>query len=144
MSYLCDIFGKLNTLNKELQGKHSTLVFATAKIFGFISKLHLYKSCIDQSQYDHFPALQQCSVIPPTASAIISDHLVQLHSDFMYSFSDLQDFIIPDWLTQPFLVDLKDVEVCLQDEMADLKHDIDAQILFKNKSSAMWYDDILC
>ena len=36
VSYLADIFEKLNVLNKELQGANMTLVNSKAKIFGFI------------------------------------------------------------------------------------------------------------
>ena len=41
VSYLADIFEKLNVLNKELQGANMTLVNTKANIFGFISFLEL-------------------------------------------------------------------------------------------------------
>lgn len=37
VSYLADIFEKLNILNNQLQGTNKTLVDAKAKIFGFIT-----------------------------------------------------------------------------------------------------------
>ncbi|XP_026475540.1 protein ZBED8-like [Ctenocephalides felis] len=42
VSYLTDIFEKLNILNKQLQGPNKTLVDAKAKIFGFITNIELY------------------------------------------------------------------------------------------------------
>ena len=38
ISYLADIFGKLNALNKELQGKQKTLMDCKTQIFAFIDK----------------------------------------------------------------------------------------------------------
>ncbi|GFW51603.1 SCAN domain-containing protein 3 [Trichonephila clavipes] len=42
VSYLADIFEKLNILNKQLQGTNKTFVDAKAKIFGFITNIELY------------------------------------------------------------------------------------------------------
>ena len=41
--YLADILGKLNVLNKELQGKQKTLIDCKTKIFAFINKLLFLK-----------------------------------------------------------------------------------------------------
>ena len=41
VSYLADIFEKLNILNKQLQAINKTLVDAKAKIFGFITFIEL-------------------------------------------------------------------------------------------------------
>lgn len=41
VSYLTDIFEKLNMLNKQLQGTNKTLVDAKANIFGFITFIEL-------------------------------------------------------------------------------------------------------
>lgn len=41
VSYLADIFEKLNMLNKQLQGANKTLVDAKANIFGFIAVIEL-------------------------------------------------------------------------------------------------------
>ncbi len=43
VSYLTDIFEKLGSLNKQLQGKNATLVDAKSKIFGLISILEVCK-----------------------------------------------------------------------------------------------------
>ncbi|GFX20645.1 protein FAM200A [Trichonephila clavipes] len=41
VSYLTDIFEKLNILSKQLQGTNKTLVDAKARIFGFITNIEL-------------------------------------------------------------------------------------------------------
>ena len=51
--YLAGNFGKLNILNKDLQGANATLLSAKTKISGFIAKLQLYKCQISSGIYDH-------------------------------------------------------------------------------------------
>ena len=46
ISYLADIFGKLNALNKELQGKQKTLMDCKTQIFAFIDKLKYFTAPI--------------------------------------------------------------------------------------------------
>ena len=46
ISYLADIFGKLNALNKELQGKQKTLMDCKTQIFAFIDKLKYFTAQI--------------------------------------------------------------------------------------------------
>ena len=41
VSYLADIFEKLNILNKELQGSKETLADENTKIFGFITNIDI-------------------------------------------------------------------------------------------------------
>ncbi|GFT40208.1 protein ZBED8 [Nephila pilipes] len=58
VSYLADIFEKLNILNKQLQGLNKTLVDAKAKIFGFITNIELYQKHINNRNFDQFHWLQ--------------------------------------------------------------------------------------
>jgi hypothetical protein len=52
VSYLTDIFEKLNMLNKQLRGANKTLVDAKAKIFGFIAFLQLCRNNISATKFD--------------------------------------------------------------------------------------------
>ena len=54
VSYLADIFEKLNVLNKELQGANMTLVNSKTKIFGFISFLELSQENISIKKFKQF------------------------------------------------------------------------------------------
>ena len=51
ISYLADIFGKLNALNKELQGKQRTLMDCKTKIFGFVDKLKYFTAKIEDKTF---------------------------------------------------------------------------------------------
>ena len=54
VSYLSDIFEKLDVLNKKLQGTNMTLVNSNAKIFGFISFMELCQENISVKKMNNF------------------------------------------------------------------------------------------
>lgn len=59
LTYLMDIFSKLNELNLYLQGSNGSDIFAVHdKIRAFIKKLTLWKSCIVNDNYDCFETLE--------------------------------------------------------------------------------------
>jgi hypothetical protein len=139
-SYLTDIFGKLNILNCELQGPRSTLLDAKAKICAFLSKLRLFKENVKRQELHHFSCLMKCAPLNDDTVREISTHLDALEADFNKRFADLKALQIPGWLTQPFITELADVEVELQDEIAELQYDANALALHKIKSTMMWLD----
>ncbi|XP_017888660.1 protein ZBED8-like [Ceratina calcarata] len=108
VSYLADIFDKLNILNKQLQGTNETLVDAKAKIFAFITNLELSKNRFNVRNFEQFYWLQKVEVFD-TALHIIQSHLSILSTDFHERFSDLKQIQFPTWIMQPVLVDLSDV-----------------------------------
>ena len=54
VSYLADIFKKLNVLNKQFQGTDKTPVDAKAMIFGFISFIELCQKHISAKIFTSF------------------------------------------------------------------------------------------
>ena len=82
VSYLTDIFEKLCSLNKQLQGADATLCDAKAKIFGFVTFLSLCRG------YVQFPWLKKCDVTQE-ANTDIAEHLEMLMNDFNQRFYDL-------------------------------------------------------
>ena len=46
ISYLADIFGRPNALNKDLQSKEMTLMGCKTEIFGFVNKLKYFSAQI--------------------------------------------------------------------------------------------------
>ena len=62
MLLLADIFEKLCSLNKQLQGADATLCDAKAKIFGFVTFISLCKDNIMSKCYVQFPWLKKCEI----------------------------------------------------------------------------------
>ena len=59
LTYLADIFSRLNELNLYLQGTKGISIFAIHdKIRGFMKKLVLWKNCINNLNYGYFETLQ--------------------------------------------------------------------------------------
>lgn len=140
VSYLADIFGKLNSLNTRLQGRKVTLLDAKTKIFGFIKSLELCKTNVGAKNFGQFDWLKK-SKVSDNAVKVISEHLDALINDFSRRFSDLKDFVIPSWLGQPFLVDVAEVEVDLQDELAELQCDQSMETMFESKGVLGWLNE---
>ncbi|XP_076042678.1 zinc finger BED domain-containing protein 5-like [Oratosquilla oratoria] len=140
VSYLADIFEKLNVLNKQLQGTNKTLVDAKAKIFGFISLIELCQKHISNKNFDQFHWLNKCEPTD-TAVQVIVDHLKILASDFEERFSDLKQVDFPSWVMQPVLVDVTDVSVQYQEELSELQNDESVKTLFNIKGVMAWLCD---
>ena len=120
VSYLADIFEKLCSLNKQLQGADATLCDAKAKIFGFVTFLSLCRGNILSNSYFQFPWLKKCDVTQE-ANTVIAKHLEMLINDFNQRFYDLKAMEFPSWLTQPILSNLSAVSEQYQQELCELQ-----------------------
>lgn len=137
VSYLTDIFEKLNMLNKQLQGANKTLIDAKSKIFGFIGLLQLYKNNVSDKKFEQFYWLNKCEVTD-SAVLVIVDHLGKMACDLNDRFSDLKEIVFPPWITQPMLVDITDVAMQYQEEILELQNDESFKTLFNKKNTMAW------
>lgn len=138
VSYLVNIFEKLNILNNQLQGTNKTLVDAKAKIFGFITFIELCQTYIYNKNFEKFHWLQKCEVTD-TAIHVIVDHLKILSADLKERFSDLKKIDFPTWMMQPMLVDLSDISnMQYQEELAEMQNDESIKTLFNIKGAMAW------
>ncbi|XP_053990033.1 SCAN domain-containing protein 3-like [Hylaeus volcanicus] len=138
VSYLADIFEKLNILNKQLQEPNKRLVDAKAKIFGFITNIELYQKYINNKNFEQFHWLQKCEVTD-TAVLVIVNHLNILSADLKERFSDLKQIDLSTWMMQPILVDLSNISnMQYQEEFAELQNDESVKTLFNIKGAMAW------
>lgn len=138
VSYLADIFEKLNILNQQLQGANKTLVDTKAKIFSFITFTELSQNYICNKNFERFPWLQKCEV-SDSAIKVITDHLKNLKADFKERFRDLEEIEFPVWMMQPMLVDLADISnMQYQEELAEMQNDESIKSLFNIKGLMAW------
>ena len=105
LSYLADIFERLNILNKQLQGEKVTLLDAKIKIFGFVRFLELSKGNILTAEFSQFECLSKCKVTNNAKKAIVG-HMAALIEDFNERFEDIKCMKLPPWISQPFSADL--------------------------------------
>lgn len=108
LAYLCDIFQKLNELNKSLQGNNTHILQLADKITGFRKKLLLWKRKLKEGQVntDCFPALQgilhekSIETLDPSIKLIFTQHLSSLNEHFAEYFPENQEQY--DWVRNPF------------------------------------------
>ena len=74
--YLSDIFEKLNSLNKQLQGKDADLISSKGAIVALLRKLQLYKNNIRRRAFEQFPCLA-------SISSDVSDEDLVLCSEYL-------------------------------------------------------------
>ena len=128
ISYLADIFAKLNVLSKELQSKQKTLIDCKTEIFGIISKLLFFKSQLSRKNFTQFYHLRKCDP-SDNVLQIILGHLSNLHVHLNCRFLDLKELKFPLWITQPSLLDIENnddlagMNCSDVDELMDLQND---------------------
>ncbi|XP_064120707.1 zinc finger MYM-type protein 6-like [Macrobrachium nipponense] len=54
--------------------------------------------------------------------AVYVDHLKQLHNDMDTRFSDLLQMTVPHWFVDPFIADVSEVDVTLQESLIELQN----------------------
>lgn len=106
LAYLCDIFNKLNDLNKSLQGNNTHILQLADKITGFQKKLLLWKRKLENREIDCFPSLQSIlqeksiEILDPSLKIMFTQHLLSLIEHFgKYFPENLNQY---DWVRNPF------------------------------------------
>ncbi|CAB4063441.1 unnamed protein product [Lepeophtheirus salmonis] len=122
VSYLTDIFEKLNMLNKQLQGSNRTHVDTKIKIFGFDTFIKVCQENIYHKLFDQFHWLKKCEV-PDNAVLVVVDNLKIIASDLKERFSDLKQIELPTWVMQPMLVNIFDGSMQYQEELSEMQND---------------------
>ena len=137
ISYLADVFEKLNEVNVKLQGKDMNLIKAKGIVAAFIDKLSIYRSNISRSQLHQFPTLQstlqegESGVLTDTELERYTSHLDAVGTDMTTRFKDLSTLQIPDWVIDPFASNMATVEEQLVEQLTDLKHSVECQAKFR-------------
>ena len=88
--YLSDVFEKLNSLNKLLQGQNSNLISSKEATTAFLGKLKLYSLNIARHAFDQFPNLASISdELQEDDSGVYVQHLKKIQEDMEVRFKDL-------------------------------------------------------
>ena len=102
ISYLADIFGRTNALNKDLQSKEMTLMGCKTEIFGFVNKLKYFSAQIARQNFSGFTPLGRSEPTDNTLQIILK-HLSNVVVELNSRFSDLKLMKFASWIVQPFL-----------------------------------------
>ena len=148
ISYLADIFGKLNVLNKELQGKEKTPTNCKTKIFSFVNKLKYFFAQIARQSFSGFPLLGKSKPTDNTLQIILK-HFSNLFFELNSRFSDLKLMKFPSWIAQLFLFNCTSevglaMDCNLADEILHLQSDYTIKPIHASKNQLIWLDTQVC
>ncbi|XP_076064977.1 protein FAM200C-like [Oratosquilla oratoria] len=142
-----DIFGHVNELNKELQGKKVNLLLAREKISAFVSKLQYWNQKVNVNKTAAFPKLgefleecQDCSLSDIKES--VTRHLTKLRNRFCDYFPELDSHTV-SWFVNPFkseLADLPEKPEGLAEKLIELRSNNETKMEFESKDdlSSFW------
>jgi hypothetical protein len=128
VSFLNDLFQKLNGLNTSLQGEKENFITISGKIKAFIEKLDLWKQQLQGKNFEFLPTVQQ----QPNKELIISqieDTLENLKVSFAKYFPKLNvsEF---EWILNPFVGDPSGLSFAEKEKLIELKNDVKSKTYF--------------
>lgn len=146
LSYLADIFMKLNELNLSMQGRLEGIVTSVNKMKGFQRKLKSWKSAVQRDDVSNFPSLQQAGYNGfGTVKNLILNHLEQLREAVDKYFPSLSTEKL-EWIVSPFeLADMAeelDFTAIERDEFLDMSADSTLKVKFEKSDvtlAAFWH-----
>ena len=135
IAYLADIFGILNKLNLQLQGKGANLLSHLSIIKAFLEKLELWIVRVEGNNMVQFPTVDAMLGSKVAIRTQILDHLRRLKDEFQRYFPEVDrtnDGL--SFIRNPFTTDVHSVPENLQEEFLDLKNDFSAQDVYQQSS----------
>uniref|UniRef100_K7GGA0 DUF4371 domain-containing protein n=1 Tax=Pelodiscus sinensis TaxID=13735 RepID=K7GGA0_PELSI len=117
LAYLVDIFGILNKLNLQLQGKGANLFFHQSIIKAFLDKLKLWIIRVEGNHLVQFPNVDAMLGEKEAIWTQIIDHLRMLQDKFQVDRT--RDGL--SFIRNPFTTEVNSVPEDLQEEFLDLK-----------------------
>ncbi|KAL4108255.1 hypothetical protein QTP88_018486 [Uroleucon formosanum] len=147
LTYLADIFSKLNELNLYLKGTQGADIFAVHdKIKGFMKKLTLWQSNIEKQNYDCFETFQTFITennikVADDIISHISLHLISLKDNFNFYFlEEMKKYEQNSWVVNPFQKSISTgISTKADEELIDLSENSSLKLQFsRNNVIQFW------
>ena len=142
LSYLVDIFDRLNGLNLSLQGRQSNVLLLVDRVNAFTQKIALWHGRISSGNCNMFPSLADfiADARGTDFSSLLqsaADHLTALKNQFgSYFKEDYRSFA---WVRDPFICSADELSIDMQEQLIELKSDSRLKHLFTTSSlSSFW------
>ncbi len=143
LSYLVDIFDRLNGLNLSLQGRETHILLLADKVHAFTQKLDLWHGRISRGNCDMFPSLADFITDAGTShdfSSLFqsaSEHLSAMRIQFATYFKE--DYRSFAWVRDPFVCTANELSIDMQEQLIELKSDSRLKELFSSSPlSSFW------
>ncbi|GFV85588.1 zinc finger BED domain-containing protein 5 [Trichonephila clavipes] len=142
LSFMTDIFQKLNKLNLSLQGKQTTIFQAFNKITAFKRKLEFWIICIGKREIESFTSLSE--LVSDNDSEMFQDDVFEelvtyrtsMRASFEKYFLEEQNkkMKLNSWIHNPFLPNLQKPESMsneIYESLLEMSSDTSMESLFK-------------
>ena len=116
-------------MNLQLQGNVVTLVKRKTVVSSFIWKLTMFKQNFGRREFYQFPNLAGLDISDDDLLSYC-EHNELLKADMIKRFTDLLELEPPNWLIDPFCVDVTAVSIYLQEELMDMQSDCEEKARF--------------
>jgi hypothetical protein len=143
LSYLVDIFDRLNGLNLSLQGRETHILLLADKVQAFTQKLDLWHGRISRGNCDMFPCLTDFITDAGAShdfSSLFqsaSEHLSAMRKQFATYFKE--DYRSFAWVRDPFVCTANELSIDMQEQLIELKSDSRLKELFSScPLSSFW------
>lgn len=129
MAFLSDIFGRLNELNVEMQGKNRTMVDIGEKISSFKQKLALWREKLSQGKIATFTLLSEfledsIKITLDDIKLLIQEYLNKLQLELDRYIPENVELSKYSWVKNPFEISVHQVgeDICgFQEKLLDLQ-----------------------
>jgi len=147
LTYLADIFSKLNELNLYLQGTQGADIFAVhEKIRGFMKKLTLWQKNIEKQNHNCFETFQTFITennikVPIDIISQITLHLISLKDNFNFYFlEEMEKYQKNIRVVNPFQdAILTEISTKADEELIDISEDTSLKLKFsRNHLIKFW------
>ncbi|XP_062250231.1 zinc finger BED domain-containing protein 5-like [Platichthys flesus] len=142
LAYLSDVFGKLNELNLQLQGRDKHLPHLADKISAFTRKLEMWGRRLDQGNTDSFENLSEFADTSGTGATTVipclREHISSLRGFFQKYFPN--NSAQYDWVRDPFNASPPaDFSSTEEDQFIEMTSDSSLRLRFTAKTlSEFW------
>ena len=140
MTFLNDVFEKLNLLNISMQGSDENILTLSGKLQGFKDKLQLWTVKIANRKLDCFPGLDLLDEKMVIYSDVI-ELLKNLTAAFNQYFPNL-DVCKDLWVVNPFVASETNLNATLEENLIDIRNDVSLKVLFREKETSEFWISI--
>lgn len=138
VTFLSDLFDKLNEINLSLQGAQENFITISGKLKAFKEKLDLWNSKINRSNFSSFPSVD-LNLSKSQIKQEVSETLQSLSESFVKYFPNLDPSEM-EWVVNPFSeCEIRNLEDEEQENLIDLRNDLVYKRMFAEKElSEFW------
>lgn len=139
-AYLADIFDKCNNLILALQGEKISFHKAKSAVTTFLAKLNFFERNLCRREFYNFPSVANIkNMVSDNHLQIYAAHLRALQENMRERFADLLQMNIPLWIADPFIVEVDDIDIKIQEEFIELQTDDLMKVRFQKIGEPLFW-----